>query len=56
MAIEIKCSLCGVQLMGKGALIFGIPDTNNHVYKHHVCSVCYNLKIMPLLQKEKRDE
>lgn len=48
MAIKPICSKCKKELNDFGAILFGPPNEENKVQKHHICKDCYNQIIKEL--------
>jgi hypothetical protein len=40
--LKVDCRRCGKELDVPGALVFGVPDTDGGVSKHHVCIFCWD--------------
>ncbi|MCX6801334.1 MAG: hypothetical protein NTZ73_04045 [Candidatus Diapherotrites archaeon] len=41
MSIKPKCDKCGKELTEFGGILFGPPNRNSKVKKHHLCRKCY---------------
>lgn len=53
MALHINCDICEEELNEPGAIILDPPDSDDCVYKMHICKKCWHrlMRMMSTLRK-----
>lgn len=53
--MQIKCCQCQHILTAPGALVFGVPNDQNQVFKYHICAECFSIMGIGMLKNAATD-